>query len=728
MAQNQNASSGNPRVRAAKACKRCNQRKVKCDAMKNGLPCSRCRMDNHDDCALVLSRRGNYDRKMSSRQVRLRRNSPPSARGSHPVPLNSEFYENDEGVDEQNSTNTPISCQGINSPFSPASPLQVFPNAPAEHLEPASNAGSASPKNQSLVTQFEGFLNKRTGSSCRQYGLIFLGEVSPLTFALEELPQTSSPQLYDASEHIRDSSNLEVIQQGIHPPHLDGADIAFLKAKGCFELPSEPTLNDLVEAYLTRFHPHYSIMNKREVESCQRERKLPWILIHAICFIGATFCDPPVIHQSKYASRVEARQEFYDKAILLFKIGYHHDKIILLQTAVILSFWGPHMHSYWNPCSWVGFGVTFAISLGIHRSAASSNAPRGDKGLLRRLWWTLVVRDTYCSVLLGRPFRINLRQSDTEMLTPDDFTHEAPEDGFYQTQSASLSIILRDIIHYRLGPGGQDVTWEGVHGRLEKWCSDLKLAPKPCTRTSSASLTCSTTLELLYHYYILLLYIDNPSMNQQEMSPPPPLSPGSAQQDIVQSSAIFIASKAITLVTKTKVCNLPHELFPAFFVAGIILYRCMQQKNRLVAQMAQASLDNCRIVLNEAQESWDPGHWAMQIFDFLCANLNGSATQKKTNMDGSSLPKDMPYPENDRNNMGSLTDGRERNMSSMPETQNTDNISNHTDPCDGVMQFGSNWESLMREDFTGTMGNYLFMPNIFPPDLDGWSFFQSNTY
>ena len=660
-------------------------------------------MDNHDDCALILSRRGTYDRKGSLRQIHHRRVEDPSlATESHPAPPNSEAVENNQRINEQtHMAKTPIDIQDnspdLNSPLSMMSPQHVSRNPAAANTASGSEASDAS-NDLSLAAQFEDFLNWRSQNNGRPYGLILLGEPSPLTFALEELSENSSPQLHNASEHIRDSSNLEVLQQDIYPPHLDTADIAYLKAKGCFRLPSPRTLNDLVKAYLTCFHPHYSIMNKREVENCHREQKLPWILLHAICFIGATFCDASVIYRSECSSRLNARREYYDKAALLFKVGYDNNKIILLQTAVILSFWGPHMQSFWNPCSWIGFGVTLAISLGIHRSAASSNAPRGDKGLLRRLWWTLVVRDTYCSVLLGRPFRINLVQSDTGVLTVDDFTYESHEDAFYQTRITSLSIILRDIMHCRFGPGGHNLTSETVHGQLDEWHSNLNLALERWKRSASPPFTCSTTLELLYHYYILLLYINNPTTNQQAIFP----RVISIQQDILRSAAISIASKAVTLLTKTKVCNLPHELFPAFFVAGIVLFRHMKQDDDLVAHMAQANLDNCRIVLNETHESWDPGHWAMQIFDFLCANREGGS---QTTADGIVQPRLGDQ-------MGAQLDGSGDASTSERHSAN---------PDDGLL-FGSSWESMMMpEELAGPMGNYLFMPSLFPPDADGWS-------
>jgi hypothetical protein len=59
------------RIRAAKACQRCSQRKIKCDGATSGLPCSRCRSDGMQDCKLNSSRRGCYQRKG--------RSAPPSS-------------------------------------------------------------------------------------------------------------------------------------------------------------------------------------------------------------------------------------------------------------------------------------------------------------------------------------------------------------------------------------------------------------------------------------------------------------------------------------------------------------------------------------------------------------------------------------------------------------------------------------------------------------------------
>lgn len=183
----------------------------------------------------------------------------------------------------------------------------------------------------------------------------------------------------------------------------------------------------------------------------------------------------------------------------------------------------------------------------------------------------------------------------------EDFVHEDAEEGFYQIHIARLTLFLRQILHCRFGPGDQTITPGQIHTEIERWHSDLQQSLQRWPH-NNVPFTCSVALELRYNYYLLLLYIQKPTFMQQGA----PLHHYSEQppDGIVESCARTIASYAITLATKTNVYDLPHELFPAFFVAGIVLYRQMQDQNELLSQMAQANLDNCRIILNQAKEEY----------------------------------------------------------------------------------------------------------------------------
>ena len=69
MADSRVQSHKRTRRRAAKACRRCNVKRVKCDATQN-IPCTRCRQSGITDCVLRQSRRGTYIRKSKREAAR----------------------------------------------------------------------------------------------------------------------------------------------------------------------------------------------------------------------------------------------------------------------------------------------------------------------------------------------------------------------------------------------------------------------------------------------------------------------------------------------------------------------------------------------------------------------------------------------------------------------------------------------------------------------------------
>lgn len=590
------------RIRAPRACQRCNQRKVQCDGARLGLPCSRCRVDNSSNCIFAPSRRGTYERKKAPSQPTqtsaavtpptLEMPSPSSVCTSDRDSATSDPYTVDQSVVEQD-----FGMPGFNN---------------------------VCDGKRSLAVMFEDFLNQQRHPEGRveKCGIIFLGESSPLTYALEELQRGKNPNLHDSSAsltHIDPPTKTN----DAHPAHMTAPDIEYLKAKGAFEFPKASVLSSFVTAFIDKFLPLYSIVDKAEFQKLFEEQRLPWILVHAVCFVGATYCDQSAIHLSGFSGRWHARRLFYDKAKILFDLGYETNKIVLLQTVLMLTFWGPQMKSYWNPCSWIGFGVTIAVSLGIHRSISSAHMKATDRGLLRRLWWSLVARDTYCASLLGRPFRIDLGQSDTELLTLDDFSPEQQRQNdvaaIYQIQIAKLSLVQRQIVQVRFGPCNNSMTLERLRESLSQWQLELPPAVDWIKLGSQAHIF-STSLKIIYHHHIISIHLGKPDMSLDTLRQVSFQEITSNQ--IAESAAQVIASSALTLMTNTMIGSVPHEVFPGFFIAGIVFYRHLQQENNMLAQLGRAALDNCQMIMNEARERWDAAQWAMRIFEFLLSSSN----------------------------------------------------------------------------------------------------------
>ncbi|KAF2247885.1 hypothetical protein BU26DRAFT_519683 [Trematosphaeria pertusa] len=501
-------------------------------------------------------------------------------------------------------------------------------------------------RTSSLAAMFEEYLDSQpppNESVLSKRGVIFLADSSPLTFALGELPRDKT--LHNVSSRVTNTASeseegLAGPQGSPHPVHMSAADIAYLKAKGAFEMPQDELLSALVGAFLDKFCTLYSIVNRDKFVQLYEQQKLPWILMHAVCFIGATYCDQAVIHRSAMQSRWHARRCFYDKAKVLFDLGYETDKIILLQTVLLLTFWGPQMKSYWNPCSWIGFGVTIADSLGIYKSNSSAHQPPAGRSLLRRLWWTLAVRDAYCAALLGRPFRINMARCDTEPLSIDDFY---PEDGHDQAaaaaraaestyagaqcqiQIAKLSLILRQIMLSKSNGKYDAQVIANLHRLLEQWQADLPAAVDWRTPGNATNL-CAMSLKIIFHHHLIVIHLGEPPCGSPDTNSQVDMD--SLSIKLAESAAQTIASSAIALMTGSMVGNLPHEVFPGFFIAGIVFYRQMKNQNAMLAQLGQAALDNCQMVMNEARDNWDAAQWALRIFDFLLSKTDRIESQR----------------------------------------------------------------------------------------------------
>lgn len=239
-------------------------------------------MDGKDDCVLVDSQRGLYQRLPRHRTHRHRTASQTTV--------------SDYSAADDHTVNQISSSSSVPGP----------PEAGSNRLLRYGVASTDSP-GRSLAKMFEEFVEERERGGL---GMILFGEASPLTFALEEHIGEQAC-FYDARPTLSENKRLVDIPKEIHPKHCSPEDIAYLTAKGAFTLPDRQIFGAYLDTFLTRFYPLYSIVNKSELLEAHERRNLPWIMLHGICLIGATFCDASIIHRTNYKSRAQARQAYY---------------------------------------------------------------------------------------------------------------------------------------------------------------------------------------------------------------------------------------------------------------------------------------------------------------------------------------------------------------------------------------------------------------------------------
>lgn len=653
MATAKNAQIPPPRLRASRACKACHERRVKCDAFENGVPCSRCKGMGLQGCDFINSRRGTYTRR------KTKCDKPPgdvrgeestvNVRPALAAPPNGIPHEQNRapGIDSVDTVGEYVRNPGLpagsRQPEEPPQSLVAEEDVPPvgnqtvpmlDLTTPESQASDTSRLSYREITwtsMFEHVLNSRRDQhgprAIDKCSITYLGESFPLSMVLEDVKQGGRIRLHHPGPPIPDDSTWRSDEQQ-HPTHMLAEETKFLQAKGAFEYPHPEVLAAFTSTFLDRVYPCYPIVNRKEFLEQLRQKRVPWLLLHSFCFICSTFCPLGVLYREKFRGRKDARTHYYSKAKALFDTGYEVDKIVILQSVILLAFWAGGPNDYWNFYSWNSTGVTIAEAMGIHRSMNEANLKKEDVSLLRRLWWVLAIRDASCGALIGRPFRINMYYCDTEMLTLENFSDdlEDPEFaqhplrgifGLYQIHMAKLSLILRQIVQQKYDIKNGRLATRNLNDLLIQWRKDLP--QELCLSPGSDNNVFSQCLAMAYDHDLILANLDKATFTLptpqegMEFSPTDPFT-------LVSAAAHRILDLACAIVRKSIQASMPHECFPALFLAEVVFYAQMRSPPPHRAALGRSAVNTCQMVWHNVMDTWDSAPWVMKLFDNLITN------------------------------------------------------------------------------------------------------------
>ncbi|KAK9427091.1 fungal-specific transcription factor domain-containing protein, partial [Lipomyces doorenjongii] len=496
----------------------------------------------------------------------------------------------------------------------------------------------------------------KNSSRSRKRPLLYFGESFPVSWLLQKVQKEQPGQICIArprlTEIYGDSGEgdasveeppLIILQGAEHPAHMTPAKIIYLTSESCFTKPSNEAAEQLFTTYFQKVHHVYPIINRPDFARLYEQDKVPWLLFHSICFAAASHCPIGVLcREGGHSARREARMDFYRRAKSLFDLSYERNKIVLIQSAMLLSFWGGEPDDYWNTVSWINMAVNIAESLGMHRAVSSANLGDEDRSLWRRIWWCLVSRDSFCAALLGKPQRINVSQCDVEPLSLDDFLYDADaaplslwghrrkEYGLYVIENAKLSQILRSIVQARDGHRIDTDFVLAMHRALQDWEENMPDELRVHTLSPDSPIfVYGAALSLIYNHHLVYLH----------QTAPPDCS---ISLEIAHEAVSNIAEFGSTLATISVIPFMPHDTLASFFVAIVMLFTQMQQKSNVSPdrlRLFRMQLKICEMIVHQAQDHWDHADWILAISDGLrhrfmeVAGSNGSG---RNSCDGSS--------------------------------------------------------------------------------------------
>ncbi|KAJ5491799.1 hypothetical protein N7453_009896 [Penicillium expansum] len=347
--------------RASKACCCCRARKVRCDVVENGSPCTNCRLDQVE-CVVTESKR---------RKLRTTPKSPEAS--------------------EENPFHRLSDLSGL-ADLVPTSPSQASVDF---------DQGQHMPH---LLYQNQA---QRIGSDDHYRRRMAPNPAVPASMPLANV--TSQ------------------IQQLLDPNfgNTRSANIDYLAVKGALTIPDVTLRNELLKSYIHYVHTYMPLLDLEEflqnIVQNDGIHRISLLLFQAVMFAGVAFIDMKHLQAAGYQTRKVARKVFFQRARLLYDFDYEVDRISLVQSLLLMTYWYETPDDQKDTWHWMGVSLSLAHTIGLHRDPGNSRMDVRRQRMWKRIWWSTYTRDRLIALGMRRPMRVKDDDCDVPMLSLDDF-------------------------------------------------------------------------------------------------------------------------------------------------------------------------------------------------------------------------------------------------------------------------------------------------------------------
>ncbi|EEU34405.1 uncharacterized protein NECHADRAFT_21539, partial [Fusarium vanettenii 77-13-4] len=254
-------------------------------------------------------------------------------------------------------------------------------------------------------------------------------------------------------------------------------DAAFLDTQGCFRVPVQPLLDELVQDYFLHIHPFLPLINEGDFWELYYhdpryppERPMSLLLLQAMLFAACTFISESASQALGYRDIRSMRATFLRRAKLLYDMECESSPLVAAQACVLLSF--TSLSSSRKPNTlWLSLAIENAMLAEAHLYPTMISPARlKEKNVLKRLWWCCIIRDRSMSLLMRLPIRITKHHFDFNLdpLTSKDLEDELQRSKVYNpttklrlakilAQSVELHATLTNILLLVVPPKGMQV-------------------------------------------------------------------------------------------------------------------------------------------------------------------------------------------------------------------------------------------------------------------------------
>ena len=235
------------------------------------------------------------------------------------------------------------------------------------------------------------------------------------------------------------------------PARLQKEDIDYLAMKGALTIPDVTLRNELLKSYIHYVHTYMPLLDLEDflqtIVQCDGINRMSLLLFQAVMFAGTAFIDLKHLHAAGYSSRKAARKAFFQRARLLYDFDYEVDRISLVQSLLLMTYWYETPDDQKDTWHWMGVSLSLAHTIGLHRDPGNSRMDLRRQRMWKRIWWSTYTRDRLIALGMRRPMRVKDDDCDVPMLTLEDF-------DFYPYSPEIVSMVgdsevLRRVDHQR---------------------------------------------------------------------------------------------------------------------------------------------------------------------------------------------------------------------------------------------------------------------------------------
>lgn len=254
--------------------------------------------------------------------------------------------------------------------------------------------------------------------------------------------------------------------------------LQYLKAIGCFRIPSPARCAELLEIFFSFVHPMVPIVDRRDFLSRYYGGDKPpsLVLLHAVFLSASRYSNDSGNIVDGVSEVRSICDEIHNKVKALIEAEITSDRIAVIQASILASLHWEGREGLNSAIDNLSIAVRACQEMGFHRKQqVNSRPPEGQQSLHRRIFWCLYAMDRLNAAQEGTPFLINELDCDADLLADQDVADEDQLTQSVVTLNISLSRLVEDAVRSLYMPGEGHTTLFSSRGALLRQRLDLQL-------------------------------------------------------------------------------------------------------------------------------------------------------------------------------------------------------------------------------------------------------------